>query len=144
MEKVDGVRARISRNLIGPQVRRFRCQRNWSQEELADKLQDTGWNVARQHVAKIEAGEVWVSDIGHLMLAKVFGVKMEDLLPRMDGSQSLFIVLTQLTGGQLKMLVSPDEIIANRSAKLLNGHKFCPEFGTNSHPQKRRLQDDRL
>jgi len=114
VEKVDGVRARISRNLIGPQVRRFRCQRNWSQEELADKLQDMGWNVARQHVAKIEAGEVWVSDIEHLMLAKVFGVKMEDLLPRMDRSQSLFIVLTQLTGDNSKcsyrpMRLSPTE-----------------------------------
>jgi transcriptional regulator with XRE-family HTH domain len=138
------VKARISRNLIGPQVRRLRCNKNWSQEALADRLQDMGWNVTRGHIAKIESGEIWVSDIDHFLLSKVFAVDMEDLLPNMKSSESLFIVLTQLTGGHLKMLMSPDEILESKSAKLLNGNKFCPEFGTKSHSENGSLKNDGL
>src|SRR5258708_15660740 len=141
------MKARISKNLVGPQVRRLRCQRNWTQEELADKMQDMGCDVGRTHIAKVEAGAIWVSDIEYLLYVKVFCARLEDLLPRMDNSQSLFIVLTQLTGGQLKMLMSPEAILAKKSIKLLNahkidGHEICPELGTKSNFQKRRFRHD--
>jgi len=116
------VKARILRNLIGRQVRRYRWERDWSQEELAEQLHDTGLNIGRQRIAKIEIGEAWVSDIEIILIAKVFGVKIEQMFPQLDSSQSIFIVLSKMTGGKLKMLMSPDEILANRSAKLLNGN----------------------
>ena len=47
---------------------------------------------------ELEAGEIWISDIEHLLLAKVFCVRMEDLLPQMDGARSLFIVSTTANG----------------------------------------------
>lgn len=105
------------RNLVGPQVRRFRCNRNWSQEELTLKLQLMGWNVCRGRIARIEAGEAWVSDIEHLLLARVFNVKMEGLLPKMNEAQSIYIVLTELTGGQLKMLMPPENVQSDKNAK---------------------------
>jgi hypothetical protein len=125
-------------NLIGPQVRRFRCEQKWSQEDLADRLHEMGWDICRQRIARIEGGNTWVSDIEHYLLAKVFGKKMEDLLPHMDSSESIFIVLSQLTG-KLKMVMSPDEILEKRSKKLLNGHEFCPETGTKTDPPNTKL-----
>ena len=127
------MKVRMLRNLIGPQVRRFRCLRNWSQEELTLKLQLMGWNVCRGRVARIEAGEAWVSDIEHLLFAKVFQLKMEDLLPKMDGGQPIYFVLWELTGGQLKMLMPPENVPANKSEKHLNG---------NNHSILSRIQDN--
>jgi transcriptional regulator with XRE-family HTH domain len=126
------MKVRMLRNLVGPQVRRFRCLRNWSQEELASKLQLMGWNVCRGRVARIEAGEAWVSDIEHFLLTKVFNVKMEDLLPKMDGAQPIYFVLWELTGGQLKMLMPPENVLADKNTKHLNG---------NNHSILSRIQD---
>lgn len=42
-------------NLIGPAVRKFRNQKNWTQEALAARLQVEGWDVSRESVAKLEA-----------------------------------------------------------------------------------------
>lgn len=127
------MKVRMLRNLIGPQVRRYRWQRDWSQEELTFKLQILGWNVCRGRVARIEAGEAWVSDIEHLLFAKVYNVKMEELLPKMDGTQPIYIVLLGLTGGQLKMLMPPEDDRTERSAKNLNG---------DNHSTLSRIQDN--
>jgi transcriptional regulator with XRE-family HTH domain len=131
----------MSRNLVGTEVRRKRCEKNWSQERLADECQDMGWNVTRGHIAKIESGEVHVSDVDHLVLAAALDVDMEDLMPRVcvnvkrkkgKGSQSLFVVINEHTGGCLKAIMSPDEILANKSNKLLNGHAWNGHK-TNGH-----------
>lgn len=117
-------RIRLLRNLVGPQVRRFRCKRNWSQEDLISKLQDAGWNISRPRLARIEGREACVTDIECVMLASTLGVNAQDLLPQMDGSQSLFVTLSAMTGGQLKRLMPPEDILADRTAKLLNGDKI--------------------
>jgi transcriptional regulator with XRE-family HTH domain len=70
-------------NLIGPQVRRLRSRRGWSQNQLAIKLQIAGMDHAtRGKVCKIEAREVWVSDDDMLYLARVLGVEPNDLYPQ--------------------------------------------------------------
>lgn len=127
------MRARISRNLSGPGVRRFRCKLNWSQETLAEKLQDMGLNIGRQRIAKIENGQARVNDVEQFFLARIFGVTTADLVPKIDGSQSLYISVSRLTGG-FKILVAPDELLAQRSEKLLNGHK-------NGHKILSRIRD---
>jgi hypothetical protein len=127
------MKVKMLRNLIGPQVRRFRWLRDWSQEELTLKLQLMGWNVCRGRVARIEAGEAWVSDIEHFLLARVFNVKMEDLLPKMDGKQPIYFVLLELTGGQSKLLMPPEKIPAVKGAKQSNGN--------NGHSILSRIQD---
>lgn len=97
-----------------------------SQTALAEKLQDMGWNISRARIARIEAGEACVSDIEHFLFAKAFDVKMEELVPPMDGAQSAFIFLQRLTGGQLKRLKDPDDITADQTARLLDGYKILP------------------
>jgi hypothetical protein len=124
------VKARVSRNLVGTEVRRKRCEKDWSQERLAEECQDKGWNVTRGHIAKIESGEICVTDVDYLMLSAVFDVSMEDLMPRIcvsvkrKNSESLFIAIHEHTGGCLKTIMPPDKILAERSAKLLDGHKI--------------------
>jgi transcriptional regulator with XRE-family HTH domain len=130
-------------NLIGAQVRRQRWLRKMSQTKLAEKLQDMGWNVSRARIARIEAGEACVGDIEHFMFAKFFGVKMDDLLPPMDGAKSAFIILQQLTGGQLKRLMSPEDILADRTARLLGGDEhFVQNSGQHSPAKKSNLRND--
>jgi transcriptional regulator with XRE-family HTH domain len=68
-------------NLIGPQVRKFRSQREWTQESLAAKLQMEGWDVSRESLAKLEGQFRRVPDCELLFLAKVLGVRLADLFP---------------------------------------------------------------
>lgn len=145
-KRVVAVKARILRNLIGRQVRRYRWERDWSQEELADHLHDMGLNIERQRIAKIEIGEAWVSDIEIILMAKVFEVKIEQMFPKFDNSQSLFIVLSKMTGGKLKLLMSPDEILANRSMKLLNGngHEILSQIQAKLCNDKGKVGNDRF
>ncbi|TLD71286.1 helix-turn-helix transcriptional regulator [Phragmitibacter flavus] len=69
------------RNLIGPQVRKLRDQRRWTQEELAVRLQMVGFDVSRGSLAKIESRLVWVGDYELLYFMKVFRVSYEALYP---------------------------------------------------------------
>jgi transcriptional regulator with XRE-family HTH domain len=68
-------------NVVGPQVRKLRSQRDWTQEILAQKLQLAGWDVSRTSLAKLESQLRWVSDCELLFLAKVLSVQLKDLYP---------------------------------------------------------------
>ena len=68
-------------NVVGPQVRKLRNQRGWTQEVLAQKLQLQAWDVSRTSLAKLEAQLRRVPDCELLFLAKVLGVGVADLLP---------------------------------------------------------------
>lgn len=69
-------------NLIGPKVRHLRHQRNWSQNDLAIRLQILGMGEGtRCRVSKIEARLVWVSDEDMLYLARALKVEVGDLYP---------------------------------------------------------------
>ncbi len=67
---------------MGPQIRKLRDAKEWTQEVLAQKLQLTGWDVSRTSVAKLESGLRWVSDCELLFLAKVFSVELRELFPK--------------------------------------------------------------
>ena len=69
-------------NLIGPQVRKWRTSKGWSQEILAAKLQLRGWSVSRDSLASLELCRRRVPDCEILFLARVLGVALEDLFPR--------------------------------------------------------------
>ena len=68
-------------NLVGPQVRKFRKQENWTQDMLTAKLQVEGWDVSRESLAKLESQFRRVPDCELLFLAKVLGVHVMDLFP---------------------------------------------------------------
>ena len=69
-------------NVIGPEVRRIRKQRGWSQSKLALHLQSVGWNISRSGLAKIECRIMWVGDFELLYFVNVFGVGIGELFPR--------------------------------------------------------------
>jgi len=69
-------------NIIGPQVRRLRNQRGWSQNSLAIKLQRAGMEDAtRSSVSKLEARRVHAIDEDMLYLARVLRVELKELYP---------------------------------------------------------------
>ena len=69
-------------NLVGPQVRKWRTDRGWSQETMAQKSQLLGWSISRHSLAKLELGLRRVSDAELFFLAKVLRVDLRDLYPR--------------------------------------------------------------
>lgn len=72
------------RNVIGPQVRRLRSQRGWSQEQLTAKLQLEGLEISRQSVQRIENGQQAVFDYEILAFCHIFRVPERDLHPTLD------------------------------------------------------------
>ena len=73
-----------NKNIIGPQIRRIRCQRKLTQKALAAKLQLAGWWIDRAGVSKIEGGLIRVNDYRQLYLARVLCVGLADLFPAID------------------------------------------------------------
>lgn len=113
------MKSRKLRNLIGPQVRRLRCAKKWSQEKLMSKLQDSGWNICRQRIARIESCEACVNDYEILLVASALEVQIIDLLPKLDSKEPLYLTLSRLLAGQVKTLASPEEILTDRSLRSL-------------------------
>jgi transcriptional regulator with XRE-family HTH domain len=73
---------KLGLNVIGPQVRKWRDNRGWSQEKLASKLQLQGWSISRHSLAKLELGLRRVSDCELFFLARVLRLDLRDLFPR--------------------------------------------------------------
>jgi len=71
-----------AKNLIGPHVRKWRRKKKWSQETLATKLQLRGWNISRDSLASLELQRRRVPDCEMLYLARVLGIRLEDLFPK--------------------------------------------------------------
>lgn len=69
------------KNNVGPQVRRLRYARGWSQATLAIKLQIAGLDITRSGVSKIEARMISVKDRTLMYLAEVLKVSVQDLFP---------------------------------------------------------------
>ncbi|MGA3008583.1 MAG: helix-turn-helix transcriptional regulator [Opitutaceae bacterium] len=112
------MKRRKIRNLIGPQIRRLRTAKGWSQEHLMVALQEIGWNICRQRIARLEACEAWVSDFEMLLLAQALGIEIPELFPKIeDKRQPLYSVLSHLLCDQVKTIMSPDDILLDRSVR---------------------------
>ena len=70
------------KNIVGPQVRRLRVAAGLSQEALAGRLQVAGWDLSRAGLSKIEAGLRLVIDAEAVVLARVLGVALDELVPK--------------------------------------------------------------
>jgi len=68
--------------MIGPQVRTFRTHKGWTQDQLAVKLQLLGWDTSRESVTRLENQDRRVTDLELFVVARVLGVKADDLFPR--------------------------------------------------------------
>ena len=69
------------RNLIGPTIRRIRCQQLVSQACLAEKCQRLGWSISRDIVAAIEGQRRQMTEIELVVMAKALNMSPEELLP---------------------------------------------------------------
>jgi transcriptional regulator with XRE-family HTH domain len=69
-------------NVVGPQIRKLREQKGWTQGELAVKAQLLGWDASRLSVTRLENQERRVPDAELFVFAKILGVAAGDLFPR--------------------------------------------------------------
>tara|TARA_R110002096_G_scaffold342549_2_gene535530 strand:+ start:1559 stop:1840 length:282 start_codon:yes stop_codon:yes gene_type:complete len=91
--------AKRFRNAIGPQMRKLRFNRDWTQDQLAAKLQLAGLEFDRVAVAKIESQIRSVYDFELVVIAQVLGVALVDLLPSFSELDS---DLSDLVAGRQK------------------------------------------
>lgn len=66
-------------NMVGGNVRRFRTERNMSQQELCNRLEMLAIYICRGSICRIEEKKRTVTDIELYGLAKVLGVEIADL-----------------------------------------------------------------
>jgi len=83
-------------NIIGPQVRRLRYARQWSQSKLAAKLQCAGWDISRSGVSKVEARLKFVLDFELNYLVEVLRVELKELFPNRAPQEPAHDHLTRL------------------------------------------------
>jgi transcriptional regulator with XRE-family HTH domain len=60
----------------------LRLRKGWTQNRLAVKLQLFGWDTSREAVTRLENQDRRVPDLELFVIAKVLGVRADDLLPR--------------------------------------------------------------
>jgi transcriptional regulator with XRE-family HTH domain len=72
-------RTKNSANYVGPQIRRLRAARGWSQAKLALRLQLSGLDIERGIVAQIESQFHCIKDKHIYHFARVLGVRESDL-----------------------------------------------------------------
>lgn len=72
------------RNLLGPGIRHAREAKAWSQDDLARKLQLTGWDVDRTLIARIELQTRCITDMELLMLARTLGTTIDAIRARAE------------------------------------------------------------
>ncbi len=73
--------AKRFRNAVGPQIRKLRVERKWTQDQLAARLQLAGLDFDRVTVAKVESQIRSVFDFELVVVADVLGAPAADLLP---------------------------------------------------------------
>jgi transcriptional regulator with XRE-family HTH domain len=66
-------------NMVGSNIRRFRTERNMSQQELCNRLEMLAIYICRGSISRIEEKKRTVTDIELYGLAKVLGVAIGDL-----------------------------------------------------------------
>jgi len=73
---------KLGLNVVGPQVRKFRVRKGWTQSVLAQKLQLQGWSISINSLGKLEAQLRRVPDCELMFLAKSLSVSACDLFPK--------------------------------------------------------------
>lgn len=68
-----------NKNWVGKRIAELRKDRGMSQNDLAIKLQNYGVDIDKNAVQLLEHGHRYVRDMELYVIAKVFGVSMEDL-----------------------------------------------------------------
>ena len=70
-----------SQNIVGPQIRRLRSQKGWTQEEFAARCTVRGLELSRTTLSKIEAQLRCVTDDELVIIAEAIGIPLQGLFP---------------------------------------------------------------
>ena len=68
-------------NIVGPQVRKLRDQKSFTQEMLAARCGVLGWDLSRATLSKIEAQLRCVTDVELEVIARALKVEISALYP---------------------------------------------------------------
>jgi transcriptional regulator with XRE-family HTH domain len=79
MENRKLKRAKFPANVSGPQIKRLRLARGWSQAKLAERLQLSGLDVGRDTVARVECQALGIRDMDIPFFARSLGVEISRL-----------------------------------------------------------------
>lgn len=71
-------------NLVGPQIRKLRCNRGWSQAKLAIQLQLKGFDIGREGIAQMEGQTHCIKDKDLPYFARALNVGLLDLFPPLE------------------------------------------------------------
>ena len=107
-------------NIIGPQMRRLRVARGWSQAKLAMQLQLGGMDITREFIAQIEAQTHCVKDRDIPYFAHALKVDLADLFfGNQNGQRSpaTIIALLQAARPPNPRSKSCNEIITTRQTQ---------------------------
>ena len=74
----------MKKNLIGPEIQRFRERRGWSPELLAFFASEEGWMVDGEVLKRIEKQEEAISDKQILVLSIILEVPFESFFQGQD------------------------------------------------------------
>jgi len=66
-------------NIIGPQIQSIRESQGLTQDQVAARLNQLGWDISRGTYAKIECQSRRISDVEVALLAKALKVSIEKL-----------------------------------------------------------------
>lgn len=67
-------------NIIGPQIKKIRKQKKFSQDILAAKMQLNNIEISQKVISRIEKQERFVTDYELLAFSNVLGVSINELL----------------------------------------------------------------
>lgn len=68
------------KNLISKRLVELRLEHNWSQRDLAYRLQLAGYDIDKNVITRIETNKRYVTDIELKALCEVLKVKFEELI----------------------------------------------------------------
>lgn len=71
-----------AQNIIGTRVRAIRSEKKWTQADLARKCQLKGFDISRTGISQIESLFRRVTDHEMVLIARVLGVPVTDLIPK--------------------------------------------------------------
>ena len=89
---MDLRRSKCQTNVVGPEIRKLRVLRGWSQAKLAERLQLNGLDIGREVVAQIEGQTHCVKDKDLPYFAHVLKVNLADLFFGMEGRSAEAII----------------------------------------------------
>lgn len=79
----------ITFELIGSKIRKFRNEKRFSQQYIAEKLQEKGMNISRETFNKIENGNRTISALEVANIANILSITTESLINEIKEEKDL-------------------------------------------------------